>query len=48
MRLRSKIPVPCGAPIKIESDHLQADGNVLRCESEWDSYELGIQISETR
>jgi hypothetical protein len=47
MRLRSGLPVPSGTPIEIESDHLLSKGSVCRCESEQDSYEIGIQVSET-
>jgi hypothetical protein len=45
LRLRSDLPIPCGAPIEIEWDHLLADGKVCRCEPEQDSYELGVQIA---
>jgi hypothetical protein len=47
MRLRSGLPVPLGTLIEIESDHLVSKGSVCRCESEQDSYEIGIQVSET-
>ena len=46
MRLRSKLPVPCGAPIEIEINKTVAYGSVCRCETEQDSYELGVQVSE--
>lgn len=47
MRLRSKLPVPCGVPIEIESGHLRAHGSVIRCEQEADAYELGVLVSAT-
>ena len=44
LRLRIDLPLPCGAPIEIEWDHLLAHGKVCRCEPEQDSYNLGVQI----
>jgi hypothetical protein len=48
MRLRSKLPVPCGVDIEIEVNDTVCRGCVCRCEPEQGSYELGIQVSETR
>ena len=45
MRLRTKLPVPCGTPIDIELNGTVAHGSVCRCEPEEDSYEVGVQIS---
>jgi len=45
LRLRIDLPVPCGAQIDIEWDHLLAHGKVCRCEPEQGSYELGVQIA---
>jgi PilZ domain len=47
MRLRSKLPVPCGAVIQVEVNHSVAHGSVCRCEADQDSYQLGIQVAET-
>jgi hypothetical protein len=47
MRLRSKLPIPCGAPVSIEVNHLVATGSVFRCVPKEDFYELGIHVSET-
>jgi len=47
MRLRSKLPVPCGAAIEIEVSGTVSRGNVCRCEVEDDSYQLGVQFAET-
>jgi PilZ domain len=47
MRLRSKLPVPCGTPIEIEVNNTVASGSVSRCTPEEGSYELGVQVSET-
>jgi hypothetical protein len=46
LRLRIDLPVPCGAQIEIEWDHLLAHGKVCRCEADERSYELGVQIAE--
>ena len=47
MRLRSKLPVPCGAPVEIEVNATVAHGSVCRCEPKQGSYELGVQVSMT-
>lgn len=47
LRLRSRLPVPCGADIEIETNETIARGHVCRCEPDEDAYELGIQITET-
>jgi PilZ domain len=47
MRLHSRLPVPCGTHIEIELSSTVARGSVCRCEPGQDSYELGVQISET-
>jgi hypothetical protein len=47
MRLRSKVPVPCGVPVSIEVNDTVSTGSVFRCDPKEDSYELGIKVSET-
>jgi hypothetical protein len=47
MRLRSKLPVPCGVPVSIEVNDTVATGSVFRCNPNKDAYELGIKVSET-
>jgi hypothetical protein len=47
MRLRSHLPIPCGAPIEIEVSHAVSHGSVCRCKPEQGSYELGVRVSET-
>ena len=47
MRLRSRLPVPCGASVEIEAHDTMARGSVCRCEPIEDAFELGIQVSET-
>lgn len=46
MRLRSKLPIPCGMPVSIEVNDTVATGRVSRCNPKEDSYELGIKVSE--
>ncbi len=46
LRLKSKLPAPCGASVEIEAEHVVARGTVARCEPVADAYELGIQISQ--
>jgi hypothetical protein len=38
MRLRSRLPIPLGTPIEIESDHLLPQGRICRSEPNQDSY----------
>ena len=50
MRLRSKLPVPCGAEIEIDANSTLVQGSVVRCEpdrsdSKKKVYELGVQVS---
>jgi len=47
MRLRSKLPVPCGVPVSIEVNDTVATGSVFRCVPKEDSYELGVKVLET-
>ena len=45
MRLRSNLPVPCGAAIEITVNRTVARGSVFRCEPDQDAYELGVHVS---
>ena len=45
MRLRTMLPVPCGTPIEIESEHTITHGSVCRCEPRQDFYELGVKVA---
>ena len=47
MRLRSKLPAPCGASVEITVNDTVAQGTVCRCDSKEGAYELGIQVSRT-
>jgi len=45
MCLGSKLPVPCGTLVEIEVADTLAFGEICRCESGQDSYQLGVQVS---
>ncbi len=47
MRLRSRLPLDCGASVEIELDHATVRGTICRCQPERDCYELGVQVSIT-
>jgi hypothetical protein len=47
MRLHSRLPVPCGALIEVETEHTVSRGTVCRCSEQDRSYEVGVQVSET-
>jgi hypothetical protein len=47
MRLRSKLPAPCGASIEIEVNDTVTHGKVCRCDPKQGFYELGVQVSMT-
>jgi len=47
MRLRTKLPIPCGVPVEVEVNHMLSRGNVRRCNEAHGFFELGIQVSET-
>ena len=46
MRLRSKLPAPCGASIEIKTNNMVAQGRVSRCDPKQGFYELGVQVSK--
>jgi hypothetical protein len=45
LQLRLPKPVPCGAPVKIESRDTLMLGEVRRCEPEAGAYTVGVQLS---
>lgn len=47
MRLRTKLPVACGAKVEITARNTVARGSVCRCEPDDDAYQLGVQQLET-
>ncbi len=44
MRLRSQVPVPCGAPVEVEVSNTVSRGSVCRCEVIQNSYQLGVKV----
>jgi PilZ domain-containing protein len=46
MGLRSDLPLPCGAPVEIETNGTVSHGTVCRCEPDDGCYEVGIQVTE--
>lgn len=46
MRLRCKLPVPCGAQISVDANSTLVLAHVVRCEPAKTDYELGVQITE--
>ena len=48
MRLRIKVPVPCGAPVEIDDHALILLGEICRCVQEADgTYTAGLRVYET-
>ena len=37
-------PVPCGSPVKVESEHLVVLGEVCRCEPDQNEYLAGLRV----
>ena len=46
MRLRSKLPVPCGAQVEIDANSTLVLGQICRCEPAKKGFELGVQIQK--
>jgi len=40
-------PLPCGSPVKVESEHLAMIGEVRRCEPDKDAYIVGLTVFHT-
>jgi hypothetical protein len=48
MRLRTKVPVPCGAPVEVDDCRLLLLGEICRCTQDPDgSYTVGLRVFET-
>jgi hypothetical protein len=47
LRLVLPNPMPCGSPIKVETDHMVMVGEVCRCEPEKRVYIVGLRLSHT-
>jgi hypothetical protein len=48
LRVRTAMPVPSGARVKIETDQTMMIGEVVRCEPLGGGYALGLALSEIR
>jgi hypothetical protein len=47
LRLRLPNPVPCGSPVKVESQRMMMLGEVSRCEGEAEGYAVGLMLIHT-
>ncbi len=47
LRLRLPNPVPCGSPIKVESQHMVMLGEVSRCQDDDGDYIVGLMLLHT-
>jgi len=47
LRLRLPNPLPCGSPVKVETDSLVMLGEVARCDESGDGYIAGLRIMNT-
>lgn len=44
LRVRTPNPVPCGAPVKVESEHLVMLAEVCRCQFDGEGYVVGLTV----
>jgi hypothetical protein len=44
LRLRLPHPIPCGSPVRIETDDMIARGEVKRCRYDFDSYVVSLML----
>jgi PilZ domain len=47
LRLNLPLPVPCGAPVKIETGDMLMLGEVVRCEPAGLTFSVGIAVSQS-
>jgi len=47
LRIRSRLPIPCGESIEVEFNGEIVNGKVCRCNPQEDAYELGVEVSQT-
>jgi hypothetical protein len=47
LRLRLPNPVPCGSPVKVESQQMVMLGEVARCEDDLEGYAVGLMLFHT-
>ena len=48
LRLRTALPVPSGARVKVETEATLMLGEVVRCDPLGEGYALGLALSEVR
>jgi hypothetical protein len=47
LRLRLPNPIPCGSPVKVESDEIVMLGEVCQCVSDSEGYIVSLMVSNT-
>ena len=47
LRLKLPMPIPCGAPVKLETEDMLMLGEVVRCEPLGQSYSIGLSLSHS-
>jgi hypothetical protein len=47
LRLELSLPLPCGAPVKLETNDVLMLGEVVRCEPLGQSYSVGLSLSHS-
>lgn len=46
LRLKMPNPIPCGAPVKVETGDMLMLGEVVRCEPSGQTYTIGLKVSQ--
>jgi hypothetical protein len=47
LRIKLALPIPCGAPVKLETEDMLMLGEVVRCEALGQSYSVGLSLSHS-
>lgn len=47
LRLRTPLPMPCGAMVRVDASEMLMLGEVCRCDPERDAYVVGIELSHS-
>jgi hypothetical protein len=47
LRLRLPNPIPCGSPVKVESEHMVMLGEVSRCQFEGGCYTVSLMMLQS-
>lgn len=47
LRLQLSLPIPCGAPVKVETADMLLLGEVVRCEPLGSAYSIGLSLSHS-